>query len=217
MHPLMRAFGHELVTPTLTGLGDRSHLAAPHIDLDLHIRDVIETIEHEALRDFILLGHSYGGMVATGVANRMADRVAELVYLDAFVPRDGQSVFDLLPPAMAEKMRQRCRDEGQGWLIPSNPLPPDTSEEDRQWILPRRGMQPLGTHEQPIKLDADAQPLPRSYIYCTHAGPGDVFAPFAAQASSEPGWRYFEMEASHSPHITEPEALAHVLARIAGD
>ena len=95
MHPLMQAAGHRLVTPSYTGLGERAHLANPSIDLESHIEDVLNVIKYEDLRDIVLLGHSYGGMVATGVADRISDRVAQLIYLDAFVPRDGQSLFDL--------------------------------------------------------------------------------------------------------------------------
>ena len=94
MHPLMRAAGHRLVTPTYTGLGERVHLANPSIDLDSHIEDILNVIKYEDLRDIVLVGHSYGGMVATGVADRARD-ITQLIYVDAFVPEDGQSLFDL--------------------------------------------------------------------------------------------------------------------------
>jgi len=99
MRPLLRARGHELYTPTHTGLGERSHLAHAGIDLDAHIADILAVLQFEDLRDVVLVGHSYGGMVATGAADRAADRIARLVYLDAFVPRDGQSLFDLVGEA----------------------------------------------------------------------------------------------------------------------
>src|SRR5262249_6765096 len=96
MHPLMSAAGHRLVTPTYTGLGDREHLASPANDLETHIQDVLAVIKYEDLRNFVLIGHSYGGMVATGVADRARERVTQLIYLDAFVPKNGQSLPDLL-------------------------------------------------------------------------------------------------------------------------
>src|SRR3954468_5215719 len=95
MRPLLRAAGHELRTPTYTGLGERAHLASSAVDLDTHIADVTGVLEMEDLRDIVLVAHSYGGMVATGVADRARERIAQLIYLDAFVPRDGQSLFDL--------------------------------------------------------------------------------------------------------------------------
>src|ERR1700755_1968602 len=95
MHPLTAAAGHRLVTPTYTGLGERAHLATPSIDLETHIQDILNVIRYEDLRDIALVGHSYGGMVATGVADRARDRVTQLVYIDAFVPEVRQSLFDL--------------------------------------------------------------------------------------------------------------------------
>ena len=101
MHPLMQAAGHRLVTPTYTGLGERAHLANPSIDLDSHIEDMLNVIKYEDLRDIVLVGHSYGGMVATGVADRARDKVRQLIYIDAFVPGDGQSLLDLNEAARA--------------------------------------------------------------------------------------------------------------------
>jgi len=90
MHPLMAARGHRLVTPSYTGLGEREHLASPSIDLETHIEDILNVIHYEDLREVVLIGHSYGGMVATGVADRAREAIAQLIYLDAFVPEDGQ-------------------------------------------------------------------------------------------------------------------------------
>ena len=109
MHPLLSARGHRLITPTYTGLGERAHLARPDIDLDTHIADIVNVLEFEDLGGVNLIGHSYGGMVATGVADRARVRVAQLIYLDAFAPNDGDSVLDLLPPA-ARAQRQAGED-----------------------------------------------------------------------------------------------------------
>src|SRR3954447_25895889 len=95
MHPLMQAAGHRLVTPSYTGLGARVHLANRSIDLETHIEDMLNVIKYEDLRDIVLIGHSYGGMVATGVADRARDKVKQLIYSDAFVPEGGQSLLDL--------------------------------------------------------------------------------------------------------------------------
>jgi pimeloyl-ACP methyl ester carboxylesterase len=214
MHPVLRAAGHELLTPSYTGLGERGHLAGPAIDLETHVRDVLGVLEFEDLRDVALIGHSYGGMVATAVADRAADRLARLIYLDAFVPRDGQSMFDLLPPRARDRMREQARVEGEGWRVPPNPLPPDTAEADLPWLNARRMPQPLATFEQPLRLARGETALPRSYVYCARFGPGDVFRPFAERARREPGWRAYELDASHSPHVTAPDALARLLDTI---
>jgi len=215
MHPLLAAHGHRLVTPTYTGLGERAHLAHRALDLEAHIEDLLAVIEFENLSDIVLVGHSYGGMVATGVADRLPQRIAQRVYLDAFVPRDGQALFDLISPQARSAMRKAVDEQGAGWRIPPNPVPEDTSEADRAWILPRRVMQPLASFEQPLRLRGAADHLPCTYIYCLRPMPGDVFAQFAERARGEPGWRLYEIDATHSPNITAPEALADLLAAIA--
>ena len=216
MRPLMRQRGHDLHTPTYTGIGERSHLANPEIELDTHITDVLNVLELEDLRDVVLIGHSYGGMVATGVADRAAGRLSQLVYLDAFVPRDGQSLLDLLPPDTASRMREVVKTTGDGWRVPPNPMPPDTPEADLAWAMPRRVMQPVKTFEERLRLTGAVEGLPRTYIYCTKTPPGDVFGQFARRAKSERGWRHFEIDSSHNPHITIPESFAALLDKIVG-
>lgn len=214
MHPLMRALGHTLVTPTYTGIGERSHLAHAGIDLDTHINDLLNMLRCEDLTNVILVGHSYGGMVATGVADRTAPRISQLVYLDAFAPRHGDSVLSLQPHDIRGRALEGARVLGDGWRVPANPLPPDTLPEDVEWSTPRRVMQPLKTFEQPIELTGAVNALPTSYIYCKKSGPGDIFRQFADRAQSESRWRYHEINASHNPHITVPQALAALLDQI---
>ena len=215
MRPLLRAAGHELWTPTYTGLGERAHLASSAIDLDTHIADVTGVLEMEDLRDVVLIAHSYGGMVATGVADRARERIAQLVYLDAFVPHDGQSLFDLQPADARVRMRELARTDGEGWRLPPTQMPADTPDADVAWASGRRRPQPIRTFEQPLRLAGKAAPPPRSYIYCQRSAPADVFRQFAERAQRESGWRYFEVDASHNPHITAPQALLDLLAKIA--
>ena len=215
MHPLMAAAGHRLVTPTYTGLGERIHLASPSIDLDTHIQDILNVIQYEDLRNVVLVGHSYGGMVATGVADRARDRIAQLIYLDAFVPRDGQSLFDL-NEAGREPMRKAAA-AGDGWRVPPNPTPPDTPPGDLEWLTARRVNMPIKCFEARLKLEHGEPAMPRSYIYCTRIPPGDVFGPFAKRARNEAGWRNFELDASHSPNVTAPEALMALLQNIVAE
>jgi len=210
MHPLLSARGHALVVPTLTGLGERRHLLHPMIDLETHIADVLAVLEVADLADVVLIGHSYGGMVATGVADRARDRIRRLVYLDAMVPDDGESLFDLVSAEGGQAMRARAKREGDGWLIPPNELPPDTVAADVAWITPRRFSQPIRTFERRLELRHGALDLPRCYLYCTRIGPGDVFGPMAARARAA-AWPVTEIDASHSPHITAPEVLADLM------
>jgi len=211
MHAPMAARGHRFITPTLTGLGERRHLARPDVDLDTHINDILGVLEFEELTEVMLIGHSYGGMVATGVADRARTRITQLIYLDAFAPENGQSAFDCLPPAV----REQRQSAGGDWRIPPNPMPPDTSPEDRAWGEAHRVPQPAKTFEQKLRLQNGPLTLPRHYIYCTRISPDDRFRPFYERAKRE-GWRSYEIDASHNPHVTCPLVLADLLTRIAG-
>jgi pimeloyl-ACP methyl ester carboxylesterase len=216
MHPLLRAAGHRLVTPTLTGLGERAHLATPEVGLDTHIEDLLGVLHYEDLRDAILIGHSYGGMVATGVADRARERIAQLVYLDAFVPQDGQSLLDLQSPETRSHFRELAKSSGEGWRIPPNPMPADTPADDFAWSNPRRVPQPLKCFAQELTLHNGPLTLPRSYIWCRQTAPHN-FQRFYDRAQGEPGWRCYDLDATHNPHITMPETLRDLLLRIAGE
>src|SRR3990167_3662779 len=214
MRPRLRAAGHDFFSPTYTGLGERAHLARPEIDLSTHIQDVLAVLEFEDLTDVTLLGHSYGGMVATGVADKARSRIARVVYIDAFAPKDGQSLFDLVGPKAEGNMRAGAAKDGDGWRLPVNPMPPDTAPEDVAWAGPRRRPQPIRTFEQKLQLDSKEPPPPRHYIYATRNGPGDPFRQFSERAKSEAGWKSYEIDASHNPHITCPDVLMALLTRI---
>ena len=122
--PLLRAQGHEVFTPTLTGLGERAHLARPEVGLEIHVRDIINVIEYENRRNVILVGNSSGGMVITGAADHVPERIAHLVFLDAFVPTDGQSMLDVIPPDRRPALEAFVQKEGDGWLLPRFAPPP---------------------------------------------------------------------------------------------
>jgi len=216
MPPLMARQGHAMRTPTLTGLGDRVHLATPDVGLETHIRDILALLDMEDLRDIVLLAHSYGGMVATGVADRAAERIARVIYLDAFVPRDGDSLAMLSDPAGggAASMAANAID---GWKIPPRDMPPDTSEADRAWATPRRKPQPIRAFDSPLRLARGEPQMPRHYIYCRRPNPGDVFRQFHERALREPGWTAHTIDASHSPNITAPDRLAALLTEIVRD
>src|SRR5947209_5227122 len=212
IRPLMRAAGHDFWTPTYTGLGERAHLANPDVDLDTHTHDILAVLEVEDLNGVYLIGHSYGGMVATGVADRARARIKHLIYLDAFAPTTGQSVFDLQQPEALARMRGGAAN-GDGWRIPTGPMPPDTAPADIEWATPRRKPQPIKTFEGKLKLSAEPS-APRTYIYCKRARPEDNFRQFFERGKRE-GWRTYEIDASHNPHITAPDVLMTILGKIA--
>ncbi len=198
-------------TPTLTGLGERAHLARPDIDLETHIQDVVGVLETEELRNVVLVGHSYAGQVITGVAARAEKRIARLVYLDAFVPDAGQSLLSQLPPDRADAMRKAVETDGEGWRLA--PLPPErlgvTSQRDTEWLQRRLVAQPFRTFEQPVPAVASAK-LPRSYIYCSKPAMGP-FDPFAETLRDDRKWRFHDVKTGHDAMVTAPGELAKIL------
>jgi pimeloyl-ACP methyl ester carboxylesterase len=206
MHPLMQARGHRLLTPSYTGLGERAHLAHPDIDLETHITDVVNVLVYEDLRDVALIAHSYGGVVGTGVADRARDRIRQLIYLDAFLPEDGKSFFELAGQS-SDQARKGAVD---GWRVPPNPPPPDTSPEDLPWIATRRLHQPIKTLDQRFTLTKGPLTLLRDYIQCTKS---NAFEAYAAKATAA-GWGVHRLDASHNPHITIPDQFMDLLDRI---
>jgi pimeloyl-ACP methyl ester carboxylesterase len=205
VRPLLEAAGHAVYTPTCTGLGERAHLANPAVDLDTHITDVVNAILYEDLRDVVLVGHSYGGMVVTGVAERVPERLAHLVYVDAFVPLDGQSLMDLVGPTAAARFEEQARTHGDGWRVPPVFAPsPHMPGSDRR--LPH----PLASMRQPLRVtDPAAATISRTYVYCNNP-PMGFFEPFSKRAKAE-GWRYEELATDHNPQYMAPGALADLL------
>jgi pimeloyl-ACP methyl ester carboxylesterase len=186
MRPLFAAAGHQFFSPTYTGLGERAHLSHHEIDLTTHINDVAAVLDCEDLKDVTLLGHSYGGMVATGVADKARRRIARVVYIDAFAPQDGQSLFDLVGQQAAENMRGKAMGEGAGWRIAPNPMPPDTAPEDVTWATPRRRSQPCGSHRANRRCRAPTS-MPSAAGRATRSA-SSPSAPKAIRAGSITRW-----------------------------
>jgi pimeloyl-ACP methyl ester carboxylesterase len=225
--PHLRAAGHEVFTPTLTGLGERKHLATPEVGLNTHVQDIVGVLESEDLEGVTLVGHSYGGMVITGVAERVPARLGQLVYLDAFVPEDGQSVCDLLP-AVSQGWMDQVKGEGDGWQLPSvRPGPWETvlreywkvtDPADLAWLAARLDPQPFKTLTDRLAcMSPTASALPRTYIRCPMSGnPAFVHAAERAQRPGS-GWQYFELPTAHLAMVTMPDELAALLLKVAGE
>lgn len=213
--PLLREAGHDVYPVTLTGLGERSHLATPDVNLDTHIQDVVNVLFYEDLRDVILVGHSYGGMVITGAADRAPERLRQLVYLDASVPSDGQALADQFPDR-GEELLARARAEGDGWKVPPGPVPPDQPAEITEWATPLGTPQPVQTMLQPLRLSRGETSLPRAYLYCTLGKvPGGTAEARARRIKNDPRWRYFELQTGHNLHYTAPNETVAILLGLA--
>ncbi len=213
---ILRGQGHEVHCPTLTGLGERSHLLSPDIDLDTHIADVVNVLHYEDLRDVILAGHSYGGMVITGVADRALDRVGQLVYLDAARPMNGESLADIAPVMGEARSQGRVVDGVELVIFPEFLLQymGVTDPDDLAWMEDKLTPHPWKTFGQPLRLEHEeaVMTIPRTIVNCTPS----------LQAGMQPARerlfdadRVWELDTGHDLMITEPEAVAEMLERLA--
>lgn len=208
------AAGHVVYTPTLTGLGERAHLISPAIGLDTHVQDITGLLEFEDLKDVVLVGHSYGGMVISGVAEKLPDRIAQLVYLDVFIARDGQALIDLFPAEMAAKSREQTQLVGKGYMLP--PSPPEmfgvVKKEDLDWVKPRLVPQPFKTYLDPVQIsNPKAAQIPHIYIYCDH--PRSLLEQFVERIRADKSWQYHVITAGHDAMIVEPEQVSTLLLK----
>jgi pimeloyl-ACP methyl ester carboxylesterase len=216
--PLLCAAGHQAVAPTLTGVGERSHLVGRKVDLDLHIDDVVAVLHYQDLRDVILVGHSYGGMVITGVVGRDTGRVGKLVYLDAANPVNGQSLVDVAGPVieMVRPMGETV-DGVELVLLPS----PDagtfygvTDPDDLAWMAERLTAHPWQCFEQPLDLTNEAAlwAIPQYHIVCTSTL---ATRDSALMAEARAEGRLWDIDTGHDLMITEPEKVTHALVQVA--
>jgi pimeloyl-ACP methyl ester carboxylesterase len=210
----LQALGHEVFTPTLTGVGERSHLLSRQINLDTHIDDVANLIQWEELSDVILCGHSYGGAVISGVAERIPDRIGALVYLDAFVLKNGQCLHDTLPPEQRNMQLELTANHGDGWKVP--PIPAEVfhvNANDAAWVNRQCTMQPLATFQQPLKLSGKADEIKNvTFILAT----GFVDSPFPQfyEPAKAKGWKTHKIACGHDVMLDRPEELTQLLDQV---
>jgi pimeloyl-ACP methyl ester carboxylesterase len=211
----LRQAGHEVFTPTLTGLGERAHLIGRHVDLETHIRDILGVLQWEELSDVVLCGHSYGGMVISGVADRVPNELRSLVYLDAFVPADGQCLLDFIPERLTQ-FRQNVRERGSGWLIP----PPSAAifkvnEADRDWVDRQTVPHPIACFEQRINLTGAVNTIAKRVYIRAADYPLTAYETIAEHLRNDVAWRVHTVPSGHDVMIDIPETLAKLLIEAA--
>ena len=216
--PLLEAAGHEVYAPTLTGLAERASELSPEVGLDTHIQDIVGLLEEKNLHGVILVGHSYGGMVITGVVDQVPERIAHLVYLDTFVPRDGDSMANI-SIIIKWLLRKRVRASGDGWRVATQGTYGVTTEPDRSWVLSKVTPQSLKTFEQPLHLKNPGVVLgkPRTLISCTGRR-GSYFRSLIRRILARPteaGSRLRQLPTSHCAMITMPRNFADLLLDVA--
>lgn len=219
LSPLLRAAGYEVHAPTLTGLGERSHLLNRTIDLDTHIKDIVNLLVFEDLTDAIIVGHSYGGMVIAGVAQKVPDRLGHLVYLDAITPEDGHSALDCIKPETAALFRRLAFEKGDGWLLPcpSGWTFGVTEGNEVNWLMQNLTPHPLATFEQKLSFrNPLAMALPKTFIWCNGSARKNVREDWPMLPPSFPsGWGCYEIKTGHDAMITAPDELARTLTAVA--
>jgi pimeloyl-ACP methyl ester carboxylesterase len=215
VRPALTAHGHDVFTPTQTGLCERSHLLSPEIDLETHIEDIANLIRWEELKDVILVGHSYGGCVISGVADRLAPNIGTLVYLDAFVLEDGLSLHDTLPAEQRQLQLDLATGVGDGWRVP--PIPAavfNVNEADRAWVDAQCTAQPLATFQQKLRLTNGPAAIGTVHYIYASGWEGTPFTRFYEAAKAR-GWRTSEISCGHDVMLDRPEALSAVLLELA--
>jgi pimeloyl-ACP methyl ester carboxylesterase len=209
---ILRQREHAVFTPTQTGLGERSHLLSASIDLDLFVTDIANVLVWEDLHDVVLVGHSFGGITISGVADRMPERIRHLVYLDAFILENGQSTLSMVPPNVASERMKAAQESSGGLSIP--PPPPSNfgivDPMQAAFVEPRLTPHPFGAYTSPLVL---AHPvgndLPVTYIVCTDP----IYEPASTSRRwvKEAGWRTVELATGHDAMVIAPDSLADLL------
>lgn len=210
------AAGHRVYAPSLTGLGERSHLLSPDINLDTHITDIVQLLHYEGLNDVILVGHSYGGMVITGIADRAADRIGHLVYLDAANPTNGQSLVDLAGPMMlAARAMGEVRDGIELVLLPEKTVPQFYGVADADaiaWMQPLFAPHPWACFEQPLRLTNEEAlwAIPQTHLICTSTKDSR-----AASLCGNYRGPVHDIDTGHDLMVTEPDWVTDRLLDVA--
>ena len=218
----LRTAGHEVFTPSLTGIGERVHLTSPQVRLTTHIADVVNTVLYEDLDGIVLLGYSYGGMVVTGAIDHLGERIRHLVYLDAFVPGHGESLSAMVGGMTAGGPVGSSGGVfplGGDWLVPAPPRAFDDLAE-AAWASARRTSHPAGCFSEPVALARPLEdyPFTRTYIKATGEPRPEQGGPFwtaADRAASSPAWRYREIATNHLIPSNRPDDLARLLLELA--
>jgi pimeloyl-ACP methyl ester carboxylesterase len=206
---LLENAGHTVFTPTLTGLGERNHLNNPNIDLNTHILDITNLCVFQDIKDAILVGHSYGGLVITGVASAMPDRIKKLIYLDGLIPDVGDSLMSLVDDQTAFYFRSQVEEKGEGWFVPAS-LSASFADDDNTWFNERVTTQAFKSFEQEIIFDPTiVNAIPKSFISC--AQNDHITLKNMARKARAKGWPYYEIDSDHFPMISNPVALSEVL------
>jgi pimeloyl-ACP methyl ester carboxylesterase len=210
----LKARGHIVFAPTLTGLGERAHLLHPGINLSLHIADVLGVIKYERLDDFVLVGHSIGGCIISGVAEAVPDAIRSIVFVDAFIPDNGDAVIDLAQPVVQEVL-QAALQRGDTTVPVRDAAAFRVNENDRAWVDSLAGPHPIATMTEKIRLTGARERIPKKTYIRASGYPNMSFDEAYARVKADPTWRTYEVPGGHDVMINEPDRLTEILLEVA--
>lgn len=211
---LLRAEGHRVYAPTLTGLADRSHLMSSSVNLSTHIQDVLNLIKFEQLTDVVLCGHSYGGMVITAVADAIPEKITSLVYLDAFLPNDGDSVASLIGPGIIDVLGSAS--EHGGLAISPMPLEPfNFNQSDRAMVIRLCTPQPVATFFEPVSLSGKHRSVRGKHYILATGWSQSPFDAFMTSVRGDDAWTVETLPTGHAAMLDDPASVARLFARAA--
>jgi pimeloyl-ACP methyl ester carboxylesterase len=210
----LRARGHVAFTPTLTGLGERVHLLQPGINASLHIADVLGLVRFEQLDDFVLVGHSYGGCVVSGLAEALPNAIRSIVFLDAFIPDNGDATIDLVQPAVQQVIRDALA-RGETTVPVRDAAAFKVNEKDRAWVDALATPQPIGTMTEKLTLTGARERIPKKTYIRASGYPNVSFDKAYARVKGDRTWRTYEVPCGHDVMIDEPDRLTEILLEVA--
>ena len=211
---LLEKQGHKVFTPTLTGLGERSHLMRAGINVSTHVTDVVNLLKWEKLSGVVLCGHSYGGMVISGVAEQAADKIASIVFLDAFIPDSGDSMEQLTSGAVRDQLKAAL-ERGDLGVAPRSAAAFLVNEKDQAWIDAMCVPQPIGTMSEKIALTGARDKIAKKSYIRAGAYPNPGFDKAMARVQTDKSWRVYSVPCGHDVMVDMPERLAEILVEVA--
>jgi pimeloyl-ACP methyl ester carboxylesterase len=210
----LQAQGHKVFTPTLTGLGERSHLLRAGINVSTHVTDIVNVMKWEDLSAVVLCGHSYGGMVVSGVAEQATDRIASIVFLDAFVPQDGDSMLAITNQAVRDALKA-ATDRGDLGVRPRSAAAFLVNEKDQAWVDAMCVPQPVGCFTEAMKITGARERIAKKTYIRAGAYPNPAFDAALARVRTDKSWRVYSVPCGHDVMVDMPERLTEILLEVA--
>jgi len=206
--------GHRVFSPTLTGLGERSHLLNKNINLTTHITDIANVIQYEDLSSIVLVGHSYGGIIISGVAERLADKISSIVFLDAFLPEDGETLLQKSSPAFVTAINTAI-EKGESGIKPPPAAAFGVPEKDRAWVDSKTTPQPVGTYTEPAVFKGARDKIAKKTYVRASGYKSAAFDANLAKVKAAGNWKVHELDIGHDVMVIDPARVTSIIVESA--